>query len=291
MKRLNQITLSKENLKIAIMKLTKASKIISLLILTGIISFSVISCKNKCANTDALKVTNKTIKQEIKEYTYPINSVFDVTNMLIRIEASYVIGITNDPANVDKYFSEQSKAFNLGVYTADLAYSTTYNERADVQRFFKATEALASSLSITSAFSTDLPAQIESNINNKDKLVAVVTKMSQDAYSYLNNQGRTELSYLILAGTAIEGLYLTSHLSESTYQNPEIVKAILYHKDPLMKLEKLMEGGNTELTKKVLTNIKSINAIYAEVNGTTSITKQQIEQLNSILDKIRKENI
>jgi hypothetical protein len=273
------------------MKLTKASKIISLMILTGFISFSVISCKNKCVNTEAPKVTNKTIKQEIKEYTYPINSVFDVTNMLIRIEASYVIGITNDPANVDKYFSEQSKAFNLGVYTADLAYSTTYNERADVQRFFKATEALARNLSITSAFSSDLPAQIESNINNKDKLVEVVTKMSQDAYSYLNNQGRAELSYLILAGTVIEGLYLTSHLSESTYQNPEIVKAILYHKDPLMKLEKLMEGGNTELTKKVLANIKSINAIYAEVNGSTSITKQQIEQLNIILEKIRKENI
>jgi len=273
------------------MKLTKASKIISIMILTGIISFSLISCKNKSSNTEAPKVTNETIKKEIKEYTYPINSVFDVTNMLIKIEASYVIGITNDPANVDKYFSEQSKAFNLGVYTADLAYSTTYNERTDVQRFFKATEALASSLSITSAFSSDLPKQIESNIDNKEKLVEVITKMSQDAYSYLNNQGRAELSYLILAGTVIEGLYLTSHLSESTYQNPEIVKAILYHKDPLMKLEKLMEGGNKELTTNVLANIKSINAIYAEVNGTTSITKKQIEQLNSILEKIRKENI
>lgn len=260
------------------------------MIVSGFISFSVVSCKNKGAKSEALQVTNETIKQEIKEYVYPISSVFEVTNMLIAIEASYVIGITNDPANVDKYFSEQSKAFNLGTYTADLAYSITYHESADVQRFFKATEALASGLSITSAFSSDLPKQIESNIDNKDKLVEVITKMSQDAYSYLNNQGRSELSYLILAGTVMEGLYLTSHLSESTYQNPEIVKAILYHKEPLMKLQKLMESGNTELTKPVLDNIKKINAIYSEVEGSTSITKQQIEQLTSILDQIRKEN-
>jgi len=272
------------------MKFTKASKIISLIVLSGFVSFSVISCKNKVATTNEPQVTDETIKQEIKEYTYPINSVFDVTNMLIAIDASYVIGITNDPSNVEKYFSEQSKAFNLGVYTADLAYATTYNEKADVQSFFKATEKLVSDLSLTSAFSKDLQNQIESNVDNKEKLIEVITKMSQDAYSYLNNQGRAELSYLILAGTVIEGLYLTSHISESTYQNPEIVKALLFHKEPLMKLEKLMENGNSELTKSVLTNIKSLNAIYAKVEGTNSITKQQTEELTSLLNTIREEN-
>jgi hypothetical protein len=270
------------------MKLSKASKTIFLIVLTGLISFSVTSCKNKGAKTEAPKVTNETIKQEIYEYTYPINSVFEVTNMLISIEASYVIGIANDPANVEKYFTEQSRAFNLGVYTTDLAYSTTYNNKADVQRYFKVIESLANNLAITPAFSKDLPTQIESNIDNKDKLVEVVTKMSQDAYNYINKQGRPEYAYLILSGTIFEGLYLTSNISESTYQNPEIVKAILFQKGPLFKLEKLMEecGNNVQL-KSVLEDIKRINAIYAQVEGTTSITRQQIEQLTTLINKIR----
>jgi hypothetical protein len=273
------------------MKFTKASKIIFLVVLSGLISFSVISCKNKGAKTETPQVTSETIKQDIQEYTYPINSVFEVTDMLIAIEASYVIGIANDPANVEKYFSEESKAVNLGIFTADLAYSTTYNNKADVQKYFKVIESLANNMSVSGAFSKDLPNQIESNIDNKEQLVKVVTKMSQDAYSYLNNQGRAEISYLILAGTVIEGLYLTCNISETTYQNPKIVKAILYQKEPLYKLEKLMEEcNNTALLKSTLASLKSINAVFAQVEGSTSITKQQTDQLTSLINKIRKEN-
>jgi hypothetical protein len=211
--------------------------------------------------------------------------------MLISIEASYIIGITNNPANVEKYFSEQSKIFNLGVYSADLAYSTTYNNKADVQKYFKVIESLSNNLSITPAFSKDLPKQIESNLDNKDKLVEVITKMSQDAYDYLNKQGHAEVSYLILAGTVIEGLYLTLNLSESTYQNPEIVKAVMFQKEPLYKLEKLMEEcNNAELLKSTVADLKSINAIYAQVEGSTSVTRQQIEQLTILINKIRGEN-
>lgn len=258
--------------------------------LTGFVSFSVISCKNKSANTNVPQVTNETIKKEIYEYTYPINSVFEVTNMLIDIDASYIIGIANNPSNVEKYFSEQSKAVNLGIYTADLAYSTTYNNKSDVQKYFKVIESLANNLSLSAAFSKDLPNQIESNIDNKDKLVQIVTKMSQDGYNYMNKQGRAEVSYLILAGTVIEGLYLTCNLSESTYQNPKIVKAILFQKEPLFKLEKLMEEcNNIELLKSTLANLKSINAIYAQVEGTTSVTKQQIDQLTKLINQVRGE--
>jgi hypothetical protein len=273
------------------MKLSKASKLVVLIVFSGFISFSVTSCKKKVVNTQPLQVTNETIKQEIREYTYPINSVFDVTNMLIKIEASYIIGITNSPANVEKYFSEQSKTFNLGVYSADLAYSTTYNNKADVQKYFKVIESLAQNLSITPAFSKDLPGQIESNLDNKDKLVELITKMSQDAYDYLNKQGHAEMSYLILEGTVIEGLYLTLNLTESTYQNPEIVKAVMFQKEPLAKLERLMaECNNTELLKSALSDLKSINAIYAQVEGSTSVTRQQIEQLTILINKIRGEN-
>jgi len=272
------------------MKLITVSKNIILVLLSGLITFSVVSCKNKGANNQMSQISKETIKQEIQDYAYPINSVFEITNMLIAIDASYIIGITNNPNNVEKYLTEQSKAYNLGVYTADLAYSTTYNEKADVQRFFKATELLASSLSITSAFDKDLANQIESNMDNKDKLVTLITKMSQDAYSYLNKQGRPELSYIILSGIVIEGLYLTSHLTASTYQNPEIVKVFLFQKEPLLKLEKLMEGTPSELTAKVLADVKSLNAVYAEVEGSNSITQKQITELTNLLDQIRKTN-
>jgi hypothetical protein len=52
-----------------------------------------------------------------------------------------------------------------------------------------------------------------------------------------------------------------------------------------------MENGcTTDYSKSVLANIKSINAIFAEVGGTTSITKQQADQLTILLNKIREVN-
>jgi hypothetical protein len=272
------------------MKLSNAIRIISLVLLSGIITFTVTSCKNKNVNTGAPEINRETIKQEIKEYVYPVNSVFDVTKMLINIDASYIIGITNETANVEKYLTEQSKAYNLGVYITDMAYSITYNEKAEVKNFFKVAETLVNDLSLSSAFSKDLPNKIESNIDNKEKLVEIITKMSQDAYSYLNKQGRPELSYLILSGSLIEVLYLTCHLSETTYQNPEIVKTILFQKEPLLKVEKLLENGNKEFTKPVLTDIRNINTIYAESEGSNSVTKKQIEELTVLLEQIRKTN-
>jgi hypothetical protein len=269
------------------MKSTFTTKFQFTLIATFLVLFAAVSCKNK-ATSNASQISDETIKQEIEEYTYPIPSVFDVTEMLNQIEASYISGIANDPTKAEKYFSEKAKALNLGIYTADLAYSTTYNQKVDIQNYFKAIETLVTDISLKPAFKSDLPNQIEANIDNKAKLVEVVTGMFQDAYSYLNNQDRSEISYLILAGTVVEGLYLTCNLSENTFQNPKLVEAILYQKDPLMKLEGLMLGySESELTSAVLEDIQSLNAIYGQQEGSNSITEEQVKALTEALNKIR----
>ncbi|MCW0481912.1 hypothetical protein [Gaoshiqia sediminis] len=269
------------------MRTNKAYQFISLAIVAGIFSAGFSSCTGKSSKKSS-PVAEETIKQEIEEYAYPLPSAFEVTNMLNEIEASYIVGIANDPEKASSYLSEKSKAINLGIYTADLAYATTYNQKNDIQAFFKASETLVRELDFTSAFDQDLADQIEASMDNKDKLVEIVTDMFQNAYSYLNKQGRTELSYLVLSGTVIEGLYLTTHISENTFQNPKIIEAILFQKEPLAELEKMLayfEGS--ELLSDVQEDIKRINAIYAQEEGTTSMTEKQVLELTETLTKIR----
>ena len=210
--------------------------------------------------------------------------------MLNEIEASYIVGIANDPEKAESYLTEKSKAVNLGVYTADLAYATTYNQKTDIQNYFKANETLVRELDFTAAFDQDLPDQLDANLDNKDKLVEIVTNMFQNAYTYLNQQGRTELSYLVLSGTVIEGLYLTTHISENTFQNPKIIEAILFQKEPLADLEKMLANfERSEMLADIYANIKAINAIYAMEEGTTAMTEKQVLQLTETLTKIREE--
>lgn len=56
----------------------------------------------------------------VKEVTkYPLPTAFEVTNLLNKAGASYILSLSNSTSNVDKYFTEKSKAINLGIYGAD----------------------------------------------------------------------------------------------------------------------------------------------------------------------------
>ncbi len=270
------------------MRTTKAYKFVSLAVVAGLLSIGFSSCTGKSEKKNDSQAAEETIKKEIEEYAYPLPSAFEVTNMLNEIEASYIAGISNDPGKADSYFSDKSKAQNLGVYSADLAYATTYNQKPEVQSFFKACETLVRGLDFTAAFDENLPDQIEANLDSKDSLVTIVTKMFDSAYSYLNKQGRTEVSYLILTGTVVEGLYLTTHISENTFQNPKLIQAILFQKEPLQKLQGMMEKfKDSEMTKDAYQDIAKINAIYALEEGNTSMTEDQVKKLTETLTEIR----
>ncbi|WP_423127277.1 hypothetical protein [Gaoshiqia sp. Z1-71] len=269
------------------MKTSRAYKFVSLAIAAGLLTSAFIGCTGKSDKKQGAEV-EETIKQEIEEYAYPLPSAFEVTNMLNEIEASYIVGIANKPEKVSGYLSEFGKAVNLGIYTADLAYATTYNQKSDIQDYFKASETLVRELDFTSAFEKNLPEQIDANIDNKEALVGIVTDMFQRAYSYLNQQGRTELSYLVLSGTVIEGLYLTTNISENTFQNPKLIEAILFQKEPLTDLENMLANhAESDLLKDVYLDIKQINAIYALEEGTSSMTETQVKALSETVAKIR----
>lgn len=262
--------------------------LVSLVLLAGFLSPVFQSCTGKSPKKDSAQVAEEAIKKEIEEYAYPLPSTFEVTNMLNSIEASYIVGIANEADKADSYFTEKDKAINLGIYTADLAYATTYNQKPEVQAYFGSAEKLIRDLDFTSAFDENLPDQIEENLDNKEKLVTIVTDMFQNAYSYLNKQGRTEMSYLVLTGSVVEGLYLTLHISENTFQNPKILEAIIFQKGALADLAKMMEPlKDSEMLAGAYADIQSINAIYAMEEGSTAMTETQVLKLTETVDQIR----
>lgn len=270
------------------MRKSTVYRFVSLTFTACVLSAGLLSCTGKKEKKTVTPVAEETLKQEIQEYTYPLPSAFEVTNMLNRIEASYIVGISNNPQKAEKYFSEKDKAVNLGIYAADLAYATTYNQKSEVNTHFEACETLVRELDFTTAFKQDLPDQIEANLDNKDKLVEIVTGMFENAYNYLNRQGRTEISYLILTGTVVEVLYLTTHISENIFQNPKIIEVILFQKEPLIKLEKLMENfRDAALIKDTYQDIRQINAVYAMEEGSTSMTEPQVVKLTEVIAGIR----
>src|SRR3972149_9628298 len=100
---------------------------ISSLVVIVIAVLSLVACKggNKTADADRLaadSLNKELLASDIKEVLYPLPTPFEMTKMLNDIGAKYTAKNLNSTANIEKYYTEQNKAVNLGIYGADLAY-------------------------------------------------------------------------------------------------------------------------------------------------------------------------
>ncbi len=232
-------------------------------------------------------ISKESVEQEVREFVYPLPTAFEVTEMLNRIEAAYMPTICNTKENYDKYMTESKRALNLGVYSADLCYANTYNQTVMVKEYMDVVKKIIDALDMTQAIDPELPSKMESNENNKEELTKLITDTFYDSYEYLNQNDRGPVSILIVAGSWIEGLYISTNISEFTFENKEIVKIILSQKEPLMKLMELLnEYRNDEGVLAVKTSLLPLYHIYSTVDES-SISESQINAIRDAAMEVR----
>ena len=268
----------------------------TVVLLSGMLVLSLVNCsggkKGDTGNetSSEAKLDKEELQKKVEEVVYPLPTPFEVTEMINNIEASYIIGLANETGNVDKYFTDKDQAVNLGVYSADLSYASTYNMNQEVMTYMDAIENLVVELGITGAFSANFVDEVEANLDNKDKLVELITQSFYDTYGYLVKNNKEDLSLLVLAGTWIEAMYISCNISETVYHNPELVKVIMHQKTSLNELVNLLAPHNEhESIQSILSDLKPIKEVYDSVSET-GITEAQlkaiIEQTNTVRNKI-----
>lgn len=231
------------------------------------------------------------IKEKVRDVVYPLPSTFEVVEMLNNAGASYILAIANPVSNVDKYFTHKDQAINLGIYVADLSYASTYNMQQDIMNYMEVTEQLVKELGIAGAFSISFIEDVEANINNKDKLVELITDAFYNTYEYLVKHDKEDLSLLVVAGAWIEGLYISTNISETTFQDTEIVKAIMNQKQPLAKLLELLKPHtNHETIQQLLIDLEPIFEVYNNIEEG-GITESQLNDITERISTIRNDLI
>ena len=256
------------------------------------LAFGVVACKpvdkKKSDEQQTVKpLLKKAIEKEVKDVVYPLPTTFELTSMLNRIGADYILGLSNSSENADKYFTEKARALNLGVYSADLSYASTYRRKQETMLFLKASKTLIDNLEITSAYNETLAEEVEKNLDDKDQLVKVITNSFYDTYEFLNKNGKANLSLLVVSGSFIEGLYIATHISENTFANPEIVQIIFDQKASLEKLLLVLEPEVKDPNIAALVeDLKGLKASYDKiVDG--SMTEPQLNEIIASVGKLR----
>jgi hypothetical protein len=245
------------------------------------------SNKDEKESATSQKIEKEEIEQDVREFVYPLPTTFEVTEMLNRIGASYILTLANSPDNVDKYLTETKQALNLGVYGADLSYASTYNQKQQIISYMEASRKLIDALNISGALSSDIVEKIEQNQDDKDKLVELITNTFYDTYEYLNVNDRGSVSMLVLAGSWVEALYITTNISEDTYQNKEMVKIVMDQKYSLNKLLGLMKNYESDTAvKEVLDKMQPLAEVYNMVEEN-AISEKQMNIIIGEVTKIR----
>ena len=256
--------------------------------MTGLFLFSACgggSSKSEQANEEKKEEIESFVE---KEFTYPLPTAFEVSQMLNNANTSFSADIVNSPNKVDEYVATWQKAANLGVYGADLSYAATFERTQETIDFLEVSRKLIEDLNITSAFNTTMAERIESNMENIDSLIYIVTESFYDTYNYLNQNGEEKTSILVIGGSVIEGLYLTCELIKMSENQGELMTVLANQKLQVEKLVELMETHQDDLNvSQLLPNLRYIQLVYDQLGEETEMTEGQFSDIAGGVKEMR----
>lgn len=237
------------------MRTKKIVYAISFLVIIMAVVFS--SCKGKIKTAEQDQVVsdslNKTLlATEVGEVLYPLPTPFEMTKMLNDIGATYSTKNLNSTSRVEKYFKENQKAVNLGIYGADLVYVSTYQQQQDIQAYLNAIKKLADQLGITYDYSRLLSDDFKVKFNNKDSLTKIVTNTIYDTYYFLDQKSNPDLAVTMVTGMWVELMYIGTNISQDSYNYTGLVNIISKQKASYEKVMELLSARNANADIKSL---------------------------------------
>ena len=247
---------------------------------------------SKCTNK-VKKAEKEDVQQEIssfveREFAYPIPTSYEITELLKKANAGFVYNITNSPKNVDKYLLDWQKALNLGIYGADMSYASTYDRQEETLQFLSAARQLVEDLNITTAFNEQMVEKLEDNINNKDELIMIITESIYNTYNHLNSNGQEIQSLLVVAGSVIEGLFITGQLIVGSDYDLSLLEIFSEQKGQVFKLLELMEKfKDDENINRVLPKLRYINSFFEQLGEDSTITEGQFNDVIGSINEMR----
>ena len=275
----------------------KTSKILVLLLsLVIIISTSCQKGEKKDAEKDTTSQQIPDLPEEDDILVYPLPTPFEVTNLIQSTGSAYNISIANDINNASNYSSQKAQALNLGIYGADLAYASTYNQAQNTRDYINVVKKLSDELGLSDAIDKKLMERFEQNIENSDSIYKIVTNSYARVYNSLYKQGKQNSALLVITGAWVESLYLATQIAQ-TAQKPEELRNKLgeqkFNYNTLMDI--LKEANDDKTIQSVYDELSSLKEIMDKItvddDDNTTMSKETFDELSKSIAEIRNQYV
>ncbi|MEM1408371.1 MAG: hypothetical protein AAGG59_16430 [Bacteroidota bacterium] len=252
--------------------------LLSLTLLTGMYS-----CGPKSTEEDSspeeFSQANEQLKESIQEVVYEIPSPSEIPFLLEATGAEFNEALINDNNKAEGYSSRNDvAALNLGVFAADVGYLVSYDKVQEALTYMSSSKKLADNLGVTGSFDTELIKRFEANLSRKDSLAYLLNETINKTDKYLKDDNRSKLASLIISGSFIEGLYISTELIETYPKDilPEdsrnlvltpLIRVVLEQEKSVKDLTAMLESiDQTEPVNGLVTDLKDLSAKYASLN-------------------------
>lgn len=230
------------------------------------------SCKPKNQDSEGNKIdiSKEDIEnsyEQAQTILYSLPSPVETALILESAGVEFNADILNPVSNVNEYTSSKKKALNLGVYSADLSYSSLFDQQQILINYMAASKKLADQLGILDAISESTIQDIEKNISDKNEIMNIISETFMNSSSYLEENNRGEISALIILGGWLEGLYLSVELvGDDLNKNKDLVTIILDQKFSLEDMIGLLEFYEEyKEVKLLLAELKELKLMFEKL--------------------------
>lgn len=230
---------------------------------------------------DSLKVDDgatdpmqETRAEKTRKIFYSIPSPMETASLLKKAGADYDRNILNDVNNVDKYTAASKQALNLGVYGADLSYASVFNQTQESMFYTSCAKKLADRLGVSSAFNDSTLEAMEQSQNDREALLDIISETYWNVDAYLKENGRDNISALMIAGGWVEGLFIATQVARGK-GTPELRQRIAEQRLSLDDLVGLIETYESDdpAVVSVLADLKALREAYEGVEVSTGTGK------------------
>ena len=215
--------------------------------------------------------------------------------------------ILNPVKNVPYYETSQSMALNLGVYCADLSFTSFYDQKQITMDYLAAIKTIADGLGLINLLKQEDIIKLEENIYNKDSIKVLIENIFLSSGQFLNENNRPQIALMVEVGGWIEGIYIAMQLAkQSGHINKELVDRISEQRSSLLLVISSLENfSKIEQINNVLIDMNKLKVIYdkmivpvdedsktkntltSENNTTANITPEIFLSLYHEINRIR----
>lgn len=184
----------------------------------------------------------------------------------------YLPGVTSSAEKASSYSTTYTRAWSMGVYSADMAYCVLNKQTQQAQSYLKAVRTQAEQINLGKIFAqTSLFDRFNNNLGNEDSLQSILAGIKEETDAQLLSNDQNHLYGVIFAGAWIESLHIAGKVYEQEPNDMVLLKLF----EQMVILESIVKELERNQAKdasipQLITDLKSLQEAF---NGLASVKK------------------